>query len=440
MSLFTALNREQKEAIGLLQVGTFLEYFDLLLYVHMAVLLNELFFPQSDPHTAALISAFAFSSTFVLRPFGALIFGYIGDNIGRKTTVIITTMMMSTSCIIMANLPTYAQIGITASWIVTLCRVVQGLSSMGEIVGCQVYVTEIIKPPLQHVAVSFIGLAASLGGVAALGIASLVTQTGLNWRIAFGIGAAIAMVGSIARVRLRETPEFVDKKRQLRKEMDDTRLGKASSNFKIKKEKMNGATLAACFLIHCGVPFSFYMAFIYFNPILQRTCGYSPQDIIFHNFMMSIILLLSFIVMTIFCYKFHPLKIIKFKIPFFIAGILMVSLFDSASLNESQVFALQSLLVISCLDSQPADAVLIKHFPVFKRFTATSFVYALSRAVMYPISSFGLVYLTEAFGHWGILVIALPVTFGFMWGVKYFEKLEKASSQATAMPQAPLAA
>ena len=115
MGIFSSLKREQKEAIGLLQIGTFLEYFDLMLYVHMAVLLNELFFPKTDPHTANLLSAFAFCSTFVLRPFGALIFGYIGDNIGRKTTVIITTMMMSTSCIIMANLPTYAQVGITAN-------------------------------------------------------------------------------------------------------------------------------------------------------------------------------------------------------------------------------------------------------------------------------------------------------------------------------------
>src|ERR1041384_8618250 len=104
-SLFAALDRNQKEAIGLLQVGTFLEYFDLMLYVHMAVLLNELFFPQTDPHTAALLSAFAFCSTFLLRPFGALLFGYIGDTIGGKHTVIITTMMMAVSCVIMANLP-----------------------------------------------------------------------------------------------------------------------------------------------------------------------------------------------------------------------------------------------------------------------------------------------------------------------------------------------
>jgi MFS family permease len=134
-----SLNSQQKEAIGLLSIGTFLEYFDLLLYVHMAVLLNELFFPKADPFTASLHSAFAFCSTYVLRPFGALLFGYIGDNIGRKATVVITTMMMSLSCILMASLPTYSQIGIAASWVVTICRMVQGLSAMGEVTGANIY-------------------------------------------------------------------------------------------------------------------------------------------------------------------------------------------------------------------------------------------------------------------------------------------------------------
>ena len=94
----TSLTKEQKEAVGLLSIGTFLEYFDLMLYVHMAILLNELFFPKTDPFTSSLLAALAFCSTFVFRPFGALIFGYIGDNIGRKHTVMITTFMMSISC------------------------------------------------------------------------------------------------------------------------------------------------------------------------------------------------------------------------------------------------------------------------------------------------------------------------------------------------------
>jgi len=68
---------------------------------------------------------------------------------------------MSISCVVMANLPTYAQIGISAAWVVTICRMVQGLSSMGEIIGAEIYITEITKPPVQYPAVSFIAVASS---------------------------------------------------------------------------------------------------------------------------------------------------------------------------------------------------------------------------------------------------------------------------------------
>ncbi len=233
MSIFQSLNREQKEAIGLLQIGTFLEYFDLMLYIHMAVLLNDLFFPKADLHTASLLAAIAFCSTYVLRPFGALLFGYIGDNVGRKTTVILTTTMMAISCMIMANLPTYAEIGISAAWIVTICRMIQGLSSLGEIMGAEIYVTEITKPPYQYPAVSFISVASTVGSVSAVGVAALTTHFGFNWRVAFWIGACIAIVGSVARTRLRETPEFLQSKK-IRKEYlrQNTHKGK-----KVFKEK-----------------------------------------------------------------------------------------------------------------------------------------------------------------------------------------------------------
>lgn len=97
-----SLTRYQKQAISLLSVGTFLEYFDLMLYVHMAVLLNKIFFSPDNPYSVKVLSAFAYCSTFVFRPFGSLLFGWIGDNIGRKPTIIITTIMMSCTCLGMA--------------------------------------------------------------------------------------------------------------------------------------------------------------------------------------------------------------------------------------------------------------------------------------------------------------------------------------------------
>lgn len=422
MRLLSGLKREQKEAIGLLQVGTFLEYFDLMLYVHMAVILNELFFPKTDPHTSALLSAFAFCSTYVLRPLGALVFGYIGDNIGRKSTVIITTMMMSISCIIMATLPTYAQIGITAAWAVTLCRIIQGISSMGEIIGAEIYLTEITKPPLSYPIVALIGCSSRLGTMVALGVATLVLTFGIEWRTAFWVGAAIAVIGSVARTRLRETPEFLQIKNLRQQAIQNNKVGKEKKDL-IGKRNASFKTIMAYFFISSGPPACLYFSYMYFANLLKNS-GFTGEFIVRQNFMLSILEFVSILLITFLSIKLAPLKILRFKSSFYIILILLFPLLMHDSTQYEVIFLIQCTSVIFTLSGVPAVPILIKHFPVITRFTYTSFIYALSRAIVYVITSFGLVYLTAWFGHIGVSFILLPIAGGFLWGVTHFEKLE----------------
>lgn len=422
MRFLSGLKREQKEAIGLLQVGTFLEYFDLMLYVHMAVILNELFFPKTDPHTSALLSAFAFCSTYVLRPLGALIFGYIGDNIGRKSTVIITTMMMSISCIIMATLPTYAQIGITAAGAVTICRIIQGISSMGEIIGAEIYLTEITRPPLSYPIVSLIGCSSRLGTMVALGVATLVLTCGIEWRTAFWVGAAIAVIGSVARTRLRETPEFL-KMNKLRLEARKNKKTSKTDDF-LGKQSAPFKTIMAYFFISSGPPACLYFSYMYFATLL-KTNGFTGEFIVKQNFMLSIVEFASILLITFLSIKLAPLKILRFKSSLYIILILLFPLLMQISSNYEIVFMIQCVSVMLTLSGVPAVPLLIKHFPVITRFTYTSFIYALSRAIVYVVTSFGLVYLNKWFGHLGVSFILLPIASGFLWGVTHFEKLEK---------------
>lgn len=434
MKEFLLLKKDQKEAIGLLQVGTFLEYFDLMIYVHMAVLLNELFFPKTDPHTASLLAAFAFCSTFVLRPFGALIFGYIGDHMGRKPTVIITTMLMATSCIIMANLPTYAQIGITAAWIATLCRVLQGLSSMGERVGAEIYLTEMVKTPLKYPLVAFISVCADIGSMMALIVASLVTFIGFDWRLAFWIGGCIAVVGSVARTRLREAPEFADMQRRMKRSIEGATqdgLGSAAKLLQntnpIWKEKVNKRTSFAFFLINCGYPICFYFAYIYCGTVLKNNFGYTAEQVIHQNLIVSIFQLVTCIFFASLSYKIHPLKILKVKILAFLAFVPLIPYFLNSIQNPSQLLVLQALIFLFLPTDMPANPVFLKYFPILKRFTSYSLLYAISRALMYVITSFALVYLTELFGHLGLLIVLIPIGLGYFGGVIYFERQEQKS-------------
>ncbi len=430
VAILSSLNRTQKEAAGLLQVGTFLEYFDLMLYVHMAVLLNDLFFPKTDPKTASLLTALAFCSTYLLRPFGALFFGYIGDHLGRKTTVIMTTMIMAISCIIMATLPTYAQVGITAAWLVTLCRVAQGLSSMGEVIGAEIYMTEITKPPVRYPAVGLIGCASRLGTMVALGVAMLVTSQGFNWRNGFWMGAAIAVVGSVARTRLRETQEFVDMKKSLKKGFEAVKEQGTEKTEKLiaireslQQQKVDWKTMCAYFAIASGTGLSLYFNYIYCGDLLKRL-GFSPEDIIHQNFIISIIEFSGMALTVFLSYRIHPMKILKFKTLLYLPFVCLFPFLLSNSPTPSTIFFIQVIGAMIGLGGVPAVAILVAHFPVFKRFTYISFMYAISRSLMAVVTSFGLVYLTEFMGAWGLYCILIPVSLCFLWGVCHYSRLE----------------
>jgi MHS family proline/betaine transporter-like MFS transporter len=423
----TSLNKEQKEAIGLLSIGTFLEYFDLMLYVHMAVVLNELFFEPSNPFTSSLYTALAFCSTYVLRPFGALIFGWIGDNIGRKITVIITTTMMSASCLVMANLPTYAEVGITASVLVTICRMVQGLSSMGEIIGADIYVTEITKPPAQYPAVSLVNISSSLGGMAALGVGYFVINHNFNWRYAFWAGAGIALIGSFARNKLRETPDFANAKLRIKNIIEKAGFDSISMKTNpIIQEKVNKKSAIAMFLVQCAWPACFYFIYFHCGTILKSSFSYTGEQIITHNFYISISRVFSLIIIAYLSYYIYPLILIKIRmIVFSIIILAFPYLLNNFITSPLELLILQLILSTFSLSFCSGHPILYKHFPVFKRFTYASFLYALSRISVYVITSFGFIYLTHYFGNYGILVVMIPITIGFAYGFNHFEKLEK---------------
>jgi MHS family proline/betaine transporter-like MFS transporter len=432
MSALSSLSFKEKEAWGILQIGTFLEYFDLYLYIHMAVIMNELFFPQTDPTTAALISSFAFCSTFVFRPIGALLFGWMGDHIGRKSTIIITTVIMAMSCMVMANVPTYAQIGIASAWIVTCCRIAQGMSSMGEIVGAEIYLTETLRAKnkkASYFAVASLNTSCALGALAALGISCLVTSYLFNWRLAFYMGAFIAVIGAFARTRLRETPAFLKLQRQ--------KLDAQRRRFNLYGEPIKGAvwndtwkepirykTLVAYFLIQSGAPLTFYICFIFFNPFLIQKFGFSSQDIIKNNFFLSFFSVAQSIFWTSLCLKYNPLDIVKNKGRMVLLIMLALPFAVANVTHPFQFFIIQCFLAFFTLGSHPSDAVLYWHLPLYKRFTLSSFIFASTRAVIYIITSFGLVYISQYTGAYGTWFITLPVAIGYLYGVSYFEKLE----------------
>ncbi|WP_425360519.1 MULTISPECIES: MFS transporter [unclassified Candidatus Tisiphia] len=427
----TSLTKEQKEAVGLLSIGTFLEYFDLMLYVHMAVFLNNLFFPKNDPESASFFVAIAYSITFVFRPFGALLFGWIGDNIGRKVTITITTFMMATSCFIMATLPTYEQIGITASWIICICRAIQGISSLGERVGAELYLMEITKPPIQYPVVMVIAVCASLGSMVALGLGFLITNYGFNWRYLFAFGIIIATIGTVARTKLRETPEFANAKLRLKAFFDQHYIDeKILKGDIILEEKVQKKTVLFYFLIQCAGPVPTYFVYFYCGNILKNSFFYSVEDVLYHNFFISIIQLFTMLLLSYLSYRISPLKIIKVRWVIFFTFIIFCPYFLDKVSTPIHLLIIQILIILFAPDSSPASAIFYKYFPVFKRFTCSSVVYALAHATISIVTSFGFIYCTKYMGQLGILCIMLPIVISYGFGVFYFARLENRNCES----------
>jgi MHS family proline/betaine transporter-like MFS transporter len=330
----------------------------------------------------------------------------------------------------MATLPTYAQIGIVAAWIVTFCRIAQGISSMGESVGAEIYLTESIELPARYPAVAFVSVSATLGGLFALGVAFFVISFSLNWRFAFWGGAFIAIIGAISRTYLRETPKFLEMKRKwLKKEIHEANLeGDPLYGVEINatwKEPVNGKTLVSYFFVSCGTALCFYLAFIYFNPILKESFGYSSEDIIKHNFFLALVSLISNILVAYLSYQIHPIKINKIR--GILSTVVMLSIpFLLINLtNPIQLFLIQVLILIFPLDDVPASAVYMSHFPLYRRFTYATLLFSIARASVYVITAVGVIYLEAYFGSFGLWFITLPAVFGYLCSMRHFEGLER---------------
>jgi MHS family proline/betaine transporter-like MFS transporter len=427
------LTRDQKKAIGLLSVGTFLEYFDLQLYIHMALLLNNVFFPKTDPFTASLLSAFAFCSTYLLKPFGALIFGYIGDFIGRKLVIVITTIIMAITCTTITFLPTYAKIGITASVIITLCRMLQGMAASAESRGAEIYITESFKPPLQYPLVAVITVFSAVGTSLALGIGSFFTNERIfgteheYWRAAFLLGAIVGLVGGIARTSLKEASEFADKKKLLKEKFADNKVAWDEDRIANKFDKQNTLmTSVAYFLICCARPPCFYFIYIYCADVLKHDLAFSDGAIIYHNFWVSIVDMLGLSFLAYISSKIYPIRILKAKFILFFVCIVFFPIVMHSYPSESAVFIFQCLAALFVFDDIPASPIFYRHFPIMKRFTYTSLLSAVAKLMTYVITSFGLVYATKYYGYYGIFIILVPVGGLYYWAVRYFDRLEKA--------------
>ena len=217
MSQATPVPSDQniRQVITASAVGTMIEWYDFYIFGSLASVISPLFYPAGNDTLALIAYLSTFAVGFVVRPFGALFFGRIGDVVGRKYAFLVTLLIMGFATALIGVLPTYATIGMAAPAILLLTRILQGLALGGEYGGAAVYVAEHVPDGKRGFYTSFIQITATLGLFMSLAVILVVQNTmseeafrAWGWRIPFLISIALVGVSLYIRLRMKESPIF----------------------------------------------------------------------------------------------------------------------------------------------------------------------------------------------------------------------------------------
>lgn len=215
------------KVIGASSAGTLIEWYDFYIFGSLATIISAHFFPEGNSTVALLSTLATFATGFIVRPFGALVFGRMGDVVGRKYTFLVTLLIMGGSTTLIGLLPSYASIGWLAPVLLLLLRLLQGLALGGEYGGAATYVAEHSPDGKRGFYTSFIQTTATLGLFVSLGVILLVRVNlgeeafrGWGWRIPFLLSFILVAFSYYIRIRMEESPLFEKMKK----------TGKTSSN------------------------------------------------------------------------------------------------------------------------------------------------------------------------------------------------------------------
>ena len=209
------MSKEERKVIFASSLGTVFEWYDFYLYGSLAAIIAAHFFSGVNPTAAFIFALMAFAAGFAVRPFGALVFGRLGDLVGRKHTFLITIMIMGLSTFLVGVLPSYESIGVTAPTILIALRLLQGLALGGEYGGAATYVAEHAPHGKRGAYTSWIQTTATLGLFLSL-LVILGVRTGVGeeafkawgWRVPFLVSVALLGVSVWIRLQLNESPAF----------------------------------------------------------------------------------------------------------------------------------------------------------------------------------------------------------------------------------------
>jgi MHS family proline/betaine transporter-like MFS transporter len=202
-------------AVGAAALGNMMEWFDFGVYAYLASTLGKVFFPSGSSGTQVVSTFATFAAAFLVRPLGGLVFGPLGDRVGRQKVLALTMIMMSASTLAVGVLPSYGTAGFLAPILLLVCRLVQGFSTGGEYAGATTYIAEYAPDRRRGFLGSWLDFGTFVGYSLGSGLVTVLTLTlgssGLQswgWRIPFWVAGPLGVIGLYMRLKLEDTPAF----------------------------------------------------------------------------------------------------------------------------------------------------------------------------------------------------------------------------------------
>jgi MFS family permease len=269
------ISREHRRVILASSLGTLFEWYDFYLYGALAAVISQQFFSGVNETTAFIFALLAFAAGFAVRPFGAVVFGRLGDLAGRKHTFLLTIVIMGVATALVGILPTYSSIGIIAPIILITLRLLQGLAVGGEYGGAATYIAEHAPPGQRGYYTSWIQITATAGMILSLAVVlSCRFLTGSEfevwgWRIPFLLSIILLIISVYIRLQLEESPVF--------KEMRSAgKLSKAPLREAMGQWKNVKLVLLCLFGAMAGQAVIGYVGLVYMNLFLSQTLKVDP--------------------------------------------------------------------------------------------------------------------------------------------------------------------
>lgn len=389
-----------KRLLAACSIGTFVEWYDFFVFASAAVIVfDRYFFPSFDPMTGVLLALMTYSVGFISRPLGGIVFGYLGDRVGRKQALVWSLLLMGGATFAVGLIPDYASIGVLAPALLVLLRIIQGLAVGGEMGGAILLVTESLDQRQRGFWSAWPLCGAMLGNAAAAGVLSLLafalspeTFSAWGWRIAFYLSGALVAIGLWMRLSVEESPVYTRLKEQRAKAPD---IKAPSMMSALKRSKWQ---ILSTLLIRAGENTLFYVfitfAIVYLTRIVNVPRSLALNAVLIASAVEAVAVLF--------------LGMLSDRIgrrPMMITGLILATawsfvvfrLLDNASFAAA-TFAISTGMFLHGVIAMGEVPYFVEAFPTETRYTGFSIGYQLGSVLAGAIAPFIGVALVERYG------------------------------------------